>query len=183
MKTAFKEWAAVCFALGRGSSILILRRGGIADPDGAFHPGQGTFLLFPTQFHQSAGQLADAVPANSLATPADDEVVISLCATTAGAWPVPDAASLARLSGLHSWSDAVAAERLERKGEGPLWAVAVRVSALERPVTLKLRPAYRGCRSWIELEEDIEVARAGLVLTDTAFDAELRRVTAALLGH
>jgi hypothetical protein len=182
VKTAFKEWAAVCAALGAGKSILVLRRGGIADPDGAFHPGHGAFLLFPTRFHQSAEQMADDACDKAAAAPPEGSIVISLAATAAGAWPVRDAASLARLRGLHPWSDAVATERLEREGEGPLWAVAVRVAALPRPVTLALRPSYGGCRSWIELEQDVDAAGARPVLGDDAFEAALQRVKTSLLG-
>jgi hypothetical protein len=181
MKTAFKEWAAVCAVLAKGSSVVILRRGGIADPDGAFDPRHGAFLLFPTQFHQSPGQLSEAARGIRCAAPPEGSVEISLCATSAGAWPVPDAATLARLRGLHAWSDAVARERLDREGDGPLWAVAVRVASLPRPVTLASSPAYGGCRSWVELEEDIDISKARPVLDDAAFGAQLARVKSALL--
>jgi len=160
---------------------LILRRGGIADPDGAFHPGHGAFLLFPTQFHQSVDQLADWARGEQAAAPPDGYVTISLSAVAAGAWPVRDAASLARLRGLHAWSDTVASERLERDGDGPLWAVALRVAVLPRPATLPMRPVYGGCRSWIELEEEVDVTAARPALDDGAFETELRRFKSALL--
>ena len=52
MRTAFKEWAIVVDALGRGEQILILRKGGIAEGRGGFKPEHERFLLFPTLFHQ-----------------------------------------------------------------------------------------------------------------------------------
>src|SRR5512138_2779668 len=52
MRTAFKEWAIVVDALGRGEQILILRKGGIAEGRGGFRPEHTRFLLFPTAFHE-----------------------------------------------------------------------------------------------------------------------------------
>ena len=48
MRTAFKEWAIVVDALGRGAQILILRKGGLREGSGGFRLEQRQFLLFPT---------------------------------------------------------------------------------------------------------------------------------------
>ena len=48
MRTAFKEWAVIVDALGRGQQILILRKGGISEGPGGFQVEQPEFLLFPT---------------------------------------------------------------------------------------------------------------------------------------
>ncbi|MED5454303.1 MAG: DUF1802 family protein, partial [Verrucomicrobiota bacterium] len=40
MKTAFKEWAVVIDALGRGEQIIILRKGGIHEGKGGFQMDQ-----------------------------------------------------------------------------------------------------------------------------------------------
>lgn len=180
MKTAFKEWAAVCSALGSGRSILILRRGGVAEPDGAFRPGKGTFLLFPTQFHQSASQLAVWARGENCAAPPAGSVDIALCATAEDSFPVRDAASLAKLRGLHAWSDAVAKERLERGGDSPLWAIPVRVATLAAPKRIAMRESYGGCRSWIELEEDVDVKGARAVMGDAEFEEKRRAIRGAL---
>src|SRR6185369_4419172 len=52
MRTAFKEWAIVVDALGRGEQIMILRKGGISEGRGGFKMEHDEFLLFPSQFHQ-----------------------------------------------------------------------------------------------------------------------------------
>jgi len=57
MKTAFKEWAVVCRALGTGRQVLILRKGGIGEQAGKFRPEHCEFLFFPTGFHQSTEQV------------------------------------------------------------------------------------------------------------------------------
>ncbi len=55
MRAAFKEWAIVVDALGRGEQIIVLRRGGLAESRGGFRLEHSRFLVFPTLFHQQAG--------------------------------------------------------------------------------------------------------------------------------
>src|SRR5256885_14567400 len=52
MRIAFKEWAVVVDALGRGEQIVILRKGGISEGPGGFQVEHPQFLLFPTLYHQ-----------------------------------------------------------------------------------------------------------------------------------
>ena len=49
---AFKEWAIVCEALGRGVQSIILRKGGIAEGREGFAFRHREFFLFPTFFHE-----------------------------------------------------------------------------------------------------------------------------------
>ena len=57
MRTAFKEWAIVVDALGRGEQIIIFRKGGIAEGRGGFEVQYPRFWLFPTLFHQQREQV------------------------------------------------------------------------------------------------------------------------------
>ena len=57
---AFKEWAIVVDALGRGEQMFILRKGGIHEGRGGFQMEHSEFLFFPTLFHQ---QRESVVPA------------------------------------------------------------------------------------------------------------------------
>ena len=52
LQHAFKEWAVICEALGRGEQALILRKGGIDEHDGQFVVDQTRFWLYPTFSHQ-----------------------------------------------------------------------------------------------------------------------------------
>jgi len=61
MRTAFKEWAIVVDALGRGEQVIILRNGGISEGRDRFQVDRPRFLLFPTLHHQQREQVtADA---------------------------------------------------------------------------------------------------------------------------
>ena len=57
MRTAFKEWAAICRALAAGRQDVILRKGGIVEDGGKFRPEHAAFLLFPTFVHQAPESL------------------------------------------------------------------------------------------------------------------------------
>src|ERR1700722_10947138 len=60
MRTAFKEWAIVVDALGRGEQIVILRKGGKSEGAGSFKMEHSRFLLFPTLFHQQRDSVGDS---------------------------------------------------------------------------------------------------------------------------
>jgi hypothetical protein len=184
MKTCFKEWAAVCRSLARGATALVLRRGGVAERDGAYRAELPEFLLFPTRFHQDPDGVSAAARADLEAARAEEpppgRLSISHWAACAACLPVAGEPALRALRPFHAWSDAVALERLSRQGDSPLAAMVLRVHALPAPVDLPLREAYGGCRSWIELEEDVPVAGSRPVLSETEFAAILASVRSAL---
>ena len=60
---AFKEWAVICRALAEGQQAVILRKGGIAEQQGAFTVEHRRFWLYPTYVHQQrAGIVEEAFP-------------------------------------------------------------------------------------------------------------------------
>ncbi|MBI2923240.1 MAG: DUF1802 family protein [Planctomycetes bacterium] len=180
MKTAFKEWAAVCRSLSRGAATVILRRGGISEKGGRFQPEFSEFFLFPTRFHQSPEDVAPSarpdLDAANAAAPPEGFLVLTSFARVAAILPVRDKPALARLRPFHPWSDAAALERLRREGPDPLFALAVRVFNLPAPVTLPMRPAYGGCKSWVTLEADVSISGAVPALGEPEFARLLARI-------
>jgi hypothetical protein len=83
------------------------------------------------------------------------------------------------LGGLHFWSEPTVRQRFEYRHPG-LYVLAVRIHALPAPVELPERPEYEGCRSWVELAEDVSEAGAVPVLSDEAFAARLAAIRTAL---
>src|ERR1043166_4953667 len=55
--TALKEWSNVIDALGRGDQVILIRKGGIADPK--FGVEAERFYLYPTFFHQQQSEPED----------------------------------------------------------------------------------------------------------------------------
>jgi hypothetical protein len=184
VRTAFKEWAIVVDALGRGEQILILRKGGISEGRGGFQVEHPSFLLFPTLFHQ---QRAGVVPKwhsrfDEIAPlfAASEPFCLTYCAKVVEWRGLESLADVERLRGQHIWRDEVIAERFDWGKSKSIFALAVRVFRLAEPVTLQMLSSYGGCKSWIQLEQDIDVSRATPVLSDSEFAARLSRFTGAL---
>jgi hypothetical protein len=183
VQVAFKEWAVVVDALGRGEQIVILRKGGIGEERGGFAFGHKRFLLFPTQFHQQRESVVARAQArfDSLPGPANGAVRIEFLAEIADCRWVEDGAALARLRGQHVWREEVLAERFAGGRAKGIHAVAARVFRLAQPVDVPVLEKYGGCKSWVELDVEVPAAGAQPVLTDEEFFARLRTFEQALL--
>ena len=184
MRIAFKEWVVIVDALGRGEQILILRKGGINEERGGFQVEHSQFLLFPTRFHQqryavlpSAQKRFDQILP---AFPAVDRVRLEFLAEVV-AWKRLDSLAMAgRLCGQHVWRDEVVAGRFDWGKSKNIFALAVRVYRMPQAVELPLRPGYGGCKSWVELERDLDVNEPRPVLSDASFADKLELFHGAL---
>jgi hypothetical protein len=180
MRTAFKEWAVIVDALGRGEQILILRKGGIHEGRGGFKPEHDRFVLFPTRFHQQREGVIERAQTRfddlSAAWPPDGEVRLEYFAEATRTLWLPDRERALALRGQHLWRDEVVAAKADWGREEGLHAILVRVFRLPKPVTLPVLPSYGGCRSWIQLETDVDVSGAVPVLDDTVFQKQTNRL-------
>ena len=186
MRIAFKEWAVVVDALGRGEQVLILRKGGLAEGRGGFRVEHERFLLFPTLFHQQRAQVVPAAQARydelAPALPGPETLRLELFAEVVAWRKLASLADAERLRGQHIWRDEVIAERFDWGKEQSIHALALRVWRLPRRGELPMLPGYGGCKSWIETAEEIPTEGSVPVLDDVAFAARLAAFTAALGG-
>jgi len=184
MRAAFKEWAIVVDALGRGEQIIILRKGGIAEGRAGFQVEHPRFLLFPTLYHQHREQVLPAAQARydviAPTLPGPDVLRLEYCAEVVAWRRLNSLATVERLRGQHIWRDEVLAQRFDWGKQQAIFAFAVRVSRLAQRLDLPMLPAYGGCKSWIELAEEISTDDAQPVLSKTAFQAGLRQFESAL---
>ena len=184
MRTAFKEWAIVVDALGRGEQIIILRKGGIAEGRGGFKVEHPRFLLFSTLFHQqreaviSTAQVRYDEIVQTLPPP--DRVQIQFSAEVVEWFRLDSIESANRFRGQHIWRDEVIAERFEWGRSKDIFAIAVRVFRLASPIELPMAPSYGGCRSWVELESDVGATTVAPVFDSERFALKLKRFRAAL---
>ncbi len=171
---ALREWASAVCALHNGETILILRKGGIAEETKHFELAAREFILLPSFEHQKpellkepyrhyVGQSLDEwrnspelVPIRAYAV-AEHEVLIT------------DDDELERLKDFHIWTERLAEERLRWKRSQPLHAILLRVYRLPQTVMLTNSPAYSGCKSWVELEQPIALDGAQPVLSSEEF--------------
>ena len=184
MQTAFKEWAIIADALGRGEQILILRKGGLSEGRDGFQMEHPQFFLFPTLFHQQRESVTAAAQARydviAPHLPAPEILRLEFYAEVA-AWRRLDSLSAAEgLRGQHCWRDEVIAQRFDWGRAQNIYAIAVRVHRLPLAVELPMSLAYGGCKSWVELEKDIPVTGALPALDQQTFDRKLQQFFTAL---
>ncbi len=177
MNIALKEWAAVIEALGQGRQILLLRKGGIVEAKRGFELRHREFLLFPTFEHQQAQyvkpETRQAFEA-AMKAAAPERVRIAYLARVAAVDLAPPLETMRKLDASHVWSDAFLQQRYEYRPDLPLYLIALRVYRLGREQVIPNRPSYAGCKSWVNLTEEVDVAGATPVLTDAEFEVAFR---------
>ena len=184
MRTAFKEWAVIIDALGRGEQILILRKGGLNEGRSGFAVEHDRFVLFPTLFHQQRESVLPAAQARfdsfAATLPPADRVRIEYVCDVVAFRQLDSLDAVRRLHGQHIWREEVIAERFDWSQQKGIHALAVRVHRLAQPVELPMVASYGGCKSWIELEREILADGAVPVLPDDVFNRKLAEFTGAL---
>jgi hypothetical protein len=159
----FKEWALVCEALGRGEQTILLRKGGIAEGRDGFRFRHSDFFLFPTFFHEQVVKVR--TPGAEIPAARQGEIEIRYFAKLEVQKEVTSWAMAAAFEPFHILQESVVRERFEYKGAG-LYIALVRVFRLEPGWVLTDKPAYGGCRSWVELPESPAGMRFEPVLGD-----------------
>jgi len=184
VRTAFKEWAIVADALGRGEQIIVLRKGGISEQGGGFQVDHPEFLIFPTHYHQQRESVLPAAQARydtlAPAFPSPERLRLEWFARVVD-WRRLDSRQAAlRLAGQHIWREEVIAERFDWGREKAIHALALRMHRLPAPVELPMLESYGGCKSWVQLAVDVDVGGARPVLGESDFQARLAAFRRAL---
>ena len=191
MPIAFKEWAVTVRALAEGEQLLTLRKGGIREPDKHFKLDYDRFFLYPTFDHQCSdlvreshqpeltraleeGVWSDGEPSphslrRNREIPQPDRVRIRAWAEVAAHYTVTDRRTVDALSPFYVWTSDYAEKRLAWKRRHPLHVILLRTYRIPRPVTVKVRDEYGGCRSWLELTRDLPFEGTP-VLSDDEFE-------------
>jgi hypothetical protein len=173
----FKEWAVVCEALGRGQQTVLLRKGGIAEGRSGFGFRHPEFFLFPTFFHEQVVKVR--TPDAQIPAARKGEVEIRYFAKLEAQHEVKDRAKAAAMAPLHVLAESVVWERFEYKGAG-LHIALVRVFRLDPTWIFRDKPAYAGCRSWVNLPECPAGTRLEPVINDEEHAAIAERFSALL---
>jgi len=158
MTLAFKEWGYIVDALGKGKQSVIIRKGGISEEGGDFSIKGKKFLLLPTQYHQAREMIKhDWLPQldGDQYQLSLDKVKIQYFAEVADSKIIKDWNLLEKLDSQHAWRKEIIMERFNR-WEKSAHLLILQVYQLEQPFELELKPQYGGCKSWIDLEEEID---------------------------
>jgi hypothetical protein len=169
LANAFKEWAVICRVLAEGKQALILRKGGIAEPEGEFAARHIRFWLYPTYTHQQRdGVRPEALPLLrevEADRPAAGTVRLQHWAEVTGIYRVRELTPALLLAHLHFWSEETVVKRFAYRQPG-IHVLAVRVHRAPAVHTLQETAQYQGCRSWVELDAPLATEGSLPVLSD-----------------
>jgi hypothetical protein len=162
---ALKEWATVVKALENGNQTVLLRKGGILETASGFNVESKKFLLFPTYEHQQRdslksqfyGYLSDVRESQ----PRPSVNKITSYAEVVDESDITDMKKIEELSTFHIWSDSYIKERMNWLPEKPMKAIFLRVYKIE-PSEIPILPEYQGCKSWIDINVNVETGRSVL---------------------
>ena len=163
--TALKEWSNVIEALGRGDQVVLVRKGGIADADFGLEAGQ--FYLYPTYFHQGESE-------------ARPSVVVTHWAEVVKTWTLRDLDVLGRLEAHVVLPRETLETRYRFRPDQALHVFGLRVWKLPQPVEVRFRTEYAGCKSWLSVDEEIDITNSTAVLSEGALAAKLEGIEAAV---
>ena len=159
--TALKEWASAIEALQHGHQIILIRKGGIADP--TFGVEAQRFYLFPTNYHDAGS----GEPA---------EVPITCWAEVVRSWRIGDPERLQRLAPLVVLDRASLESRYRFRPDQALHVLAIRTWTLAHPKPVRMQPSYSGCRSWVSLDEEIDIDGSTPALREEELQARIGEV-------
>ena len=203
MPIAFKEWAVTVRALAEGEQLLTLRKGGVREADKHFTVEHDRFFLYPTFDHQRSDlvrqshqpelrrALEEGVwphgdpPAEALSEDGGldqpERVRIRAWAEVAGHWTVTDPRAVDALAPYYVWTPDYAEKRLRWKRRHPLHVVLLRTHRIPRPVTVKVKAEYGGCRSWLQLQRELRFEGTP-VLSDDEFERAAEEIETICRG-
>jgi hypothetical protein len=178
---ALKEWDVVVAALEQGRQALLVRKGGLADPEQRIPLPEGRFWLYPTLFHARGVFLkpehhALLVPGMHRApreearlvprpeghprSVAPGHVALRAVAEIAAAVEAPSLEALHRLTERTVWTEKYLTLRYKWRPEDRPLVLVLSVAALPAAVEVEERVEYGGCRSWLELVDPPDAAAA-----------------------
>ena len=173
MKIALKEWAVVIEAMAAGHQIFLLRKGGIAEDGPGFEPRHREFLFFPTWEHQHRDSVRPQFHRlfSRIAEPDPENLEIRYLGKVTGLQLAPPSRSeMNDVIAHHIWTDAYIDQRYGYRPDLPLFIVIVRLFRLREPQRIPLDPQYAGCRSWVDLDQDVPAGSLEPVIDDATFD-------------
>ena len=200
MPIAFKEWAVTVRALAEGEQLLTLRKGGIREPDKHFALEHDRFFLYPTFDHQRNDLVRESHQPELQARPRRGRVAGGRAAGTRaddgrrhptarprshpglgrGRRRVDDHGPprrSTRCAPFHVWTTGLRREAPGWKRRHPLHVLLLRTYRIPRPVTVRVREDYDGCRSWLEITRDLPFEG-----TPVLSDEEFERVSEEIAG-
>ena len=181
---ALKEWAVAVKALSKGEQILILRKGGIHRADKEFRVVHPEFLLYPTYEHQRRELVQTTSHLDLERTLIENEnpklIEFSHWCKVTDKFEVSEQDVLDNIAPYHIWTYDYASKRLRWRPKQPLTIALLRMYSMEHPQSLSVLDEYGGCKSWVELEQEVQLGEMTPVLSDEEYEAQANVIRLAL---
>lgn len=177
-----KEWQVAIAALLQGDTILLLRKGGIREAKGQFSLAAREVLLLPTLEHQKLDLLKNEFRslANSGLPDQPDQVRFEGWAAITHTFLLKAETEMAPLLPYLVWNEQFVAERLAWQPDRPLYALLLRAYRFQTPLMLPRHKGYSGCRSWVDINQEIEVDDQTPALAETAYQEQVKAIVTNL---
>jgi hypothetical protein len=177
LQVALKEWASVCTALGQGTQIMLLRKGGIYESAGEFELEHREFLLFPTYVHQNLKMLKPAGQAGFEARSEEPKQIrMSAAGVVTDIIQLKSRQQMDLIDSEHIWTPPLIDMRFSYRPENPLYLLLVRAYRLHEPQTVENTPAYAGCKSWVPLDQPMPTGNAVAALDDVKYEFKRKSI-------
>lgn len=183
---ALKEWAVTIEALGNGTQIFVLRKGGIHEETRHFQIQSNQFFLLPAYEHQKKELLNPQYHAQleriiKLYETNRNEITIHYFAQLYEDLELSSEEQLYSLEGEHICTNQFAFERYRWKIKQPLHMLILRIYRLHKPLPISMKEEHLGCKSWFQLPYQIDESMGEPVLGDTVFLQRVKAVKEKLL--
>ena len=177
-----KEWQVAVTALLQGQTLLLLRKGGIREAKGQFSLAAREVLLLPTLEHQKLALLKDEYRSLAHLEQPDqpDQVRFEGWAAITHAFLLKSETEVAPLLPYLVWNEQFVAERLSWQPDRPLYALLLRAYRFESPLMLPRHKGYSGCRSWVEIGQEMAVDDHAPALPEADYQEQVNAIAANL---
>ncbi|CDI04833.1 DUF1802 family protein [Candidatus Nitrosotenuis uzonensis] len=159
---ALKEWATVVRALESGEQTVLLRKGGILETASGFVIESKKFLLFPTYEHQAFDNIKPQFHAHlefvKNHVPPQGTNTIASYAEVLAESDIKSEKTIGRLADFHIWSDSYVKTRMGWMPQKAMKAIFLKTYRIP-DITITLKPEYQGCKSWIDINANLESGR------------------------
>jgi len=173
---ALKEWAVIVKALEKGEQTIILRKGGILETASGFKVESKRFALFPTFEHQDLKNLKPQfhkyLEEVKQFSPQNQYNILTSYAEVIDEKDIESEDTISALAPFHIWSDSYIKERRNWIPEKPIKVVFLKVYKIPE-IKIPIKPEYQGCKSWININEDILTGKP--VLNDEQLYSKLQK--------
>lgn len=179
LSCSFKEWAIAIAALGKGETIMLLRKGGIKEDSKQFAVKQPKVWLYPTYEHQKPQLLKPEYSSQVKEVVSGwhpETVDIQSYGEITHTISVTDLEIIEQLEPYHVWNSTMIRDRFKWKPQQPLTVLLLRVFNLPNPVTIPYDRSYGGCKSWIELQKPISVGGLQPAMTAEEYENQVRKI-------